>query len=193
MVSGLFEKKRDAIPPHPVPPKALRILHAGLPWNRALSDLRTRFKKGNIGTFSLKIGNTAEAWPCCSTRSDGDMLRAWFSCHPFVPREHGVNMTAALEICIKEQATCNSGFFFFGQKEWKGQRSIDNCLPRMDRTVCHNDVCTNGSKYLKATEPVLLMQTGKDAHPRTKHGACESNNSWKLWGNHWGNCCKTGH
>jgi hypothetical protein len=25
MVSGLFEKKRDAIPPHPAPPQALRI------------------------------------------------------------------------------------------------------------------------------------------------------------------------
>jgi hypothetical protein len=28
MVSGLFEKKRDAIPPHPVPPQALTIGHA---------------------------------------------------------------------------------------------------------------------------------------------------------------------
>jgi hypothetical protein len=25
MVSGLFEKKRDAIPPHPAPPQALDI------------------------------------------------------------------------------------------------------------------------------------------------------------------------
>jgi hypothetical protein len=34
----------------------------------------------------------------------------------------------------------------------------------MDRTACHNDVCTSGSKCLKAAEPVLLMQTGKDVH-----------------------------
>jgi hypothetical protein len=26
MVSGLFEKKQDAIPPHPAPPQALPIL-----------------------------------------------------------------------------------------------------------------------------------------------------------------------
>jgi hypothetical protein len=41
--------------------------------------------------FRCMIGNTAEAWPCCSSRSDGDMLRVWFSCSPFVPSEHGVN------------------------------------------------------------------------------------------------------
>jgi hypothetical protein len=47
----------------------------------------------------------------------------------------------------------------------KGQRSIDNWLPSTDRTVWHSDVCTRGSKCLIAAEPVLLMQTSKDAHP----------------------------
>jgi hypothetical protein len=30
MVSGLFEKKRDAIPPHPAPPQALPVPHLSL-------------------------------------------------------------------------------------------------------------------------------------------------------------------
>jgi hypothetical protein len=44
--------------------------------------------------FRCIIGNTAEAGSCCSSRSDGDMLRVWFSRRPFVQSEHGVNMTA---------------------------------------------------------------------------------------------------
>jgi hypothetical protein len=42
------------------------------------------------------IGNTAEARLCCSSRSDGGMLRVWFSYSPFVPSEHGVKMAAPL-------------------------------------------------------------------------------------------------
>jgi hypothetical protein len=51
----------------------------------------------------------------------------------------------------------------------------------MDRTVCHNEVFTSELKCLKAVEPLLLMQTGKDAHPHPQtveraqamiHGNC---------------------
>jgi hypothetical protein len=35
----------------------------------------------------------------------------------------------------------------------------------MDRTICHNEMRTSGSKCSKAAEPVLLMQTGNDVHP----------------------------
>jgi hypothetical protein len=44
----------------------------------------------------------------------------------------------------------------------------------MDRTVCHNEVCKNGSKYLKAAEPVL-MQADKDAHPHP-----QTNKTWSV-------------
>jgi hypothetical protein len=53
------------------------------------------------------IGNTTEAWSYCRSRSDGDMLRVWFNCSQFVPREHGVKMTDPLEVCTKD----NSAFF----------------------------------------------------------------------------------
>jgi hypothetical protein len=48
------------------------------------------------------IGNTAKVWSCCSSGSDSDMLRVWFSCSPFVPSEHGVKMTDTLEVCTKD-------------------------------------------------------------------------------------------
>jgi hypothetical protein len=51
-------------------------------------------------------------------------------------------------------------------KGW--QKSNDTWLPGMDRTVCHREVRTNGSKCLKAAETVLLVQKGKYAHPQ--HG-----------------------
>jgi hypothetical protein len=35
-------------------------------------------------------GNTADAWSYCSSRSDSDMLRVWFSRSPFVPSDCGV-------------------------------------------------------------------------------------------------------
>jgi hypothetical protein len=40
--------------------------------------------------------------------------------------------------------------------------------PGMDRTVCHNEVCTSGSKLLKAAELVLMIKTDKvsHSHPR---------------------------
>jgi hypothetical protein len=50
-------------------------------------------------------------------------------------------------------------------------RSIDSCLPSLDRTVCHDEVCTSGLKCLKAAEPVLLMQTG-DTHPHEQSVEC---------------------
>jgi hypothetical protein len=46
--------------------------------------------------------NTAEAWTYCSSRSDSDILRVWFSC-PFVPSECGVKLVATLEVYTKEE------------------------------------------------------------------------------------------
>jgi hypothetical protein len=62
--------------------------------------------------FRRMIGNTAEAWSCCSLRSDGDMLRVWFSCSSYVPCEHGVKMAAPIEFCTKDKQhpTSNSAF-----------------------------------------------------------------------------------
>jgi hypothetical protein len=48
------------------------------------------------------IGNTAEAWPYCRSRSDIDMLRVWFTCSPFMPSERGVNTVATPEVCTKD-------------------------------------------------------------------------------------------
>jgi hypothetical protein len=48
-------------------------------------------------------GNNAEAWSYCSSRSDSDMLLVWFSCFPFVPSKHGINMTVPLEVCTKNK------------------------------------------------------------------------------------------
>jgi hypothetical protein len=42
--------------------------------------------------FCCMIGNTAEAWSYCSSRSDNDMLQVWFSCSPFVPSNCGIKM-----------------------------------------------------------------------------------------------------
>jgi hypothetical protein len=40
--------------------------------------------------FLCMTGNTAGTWSYCSSRSDSDMLRVWFSCSPFVPGKCGV-------------------------------------------------------------------------------------------------------
>jgi hypothetical protein len=54
--------------------------------------------KAILEYFHCMIGNTTEAWSCCSLRSDGDMLGVWFSCILFVLREHGVKVVAPLEV-----------------------------------------------------------------------------------------------
>jgi hypothetical protein len=100
------------------------------------------------------------------------MLRVWFSC-PFVPSEHGVKMFAPLEVCTKDKQHETERFCY--RQEWKRQRSIDSWLPSLDRTVCHNEVFTNRSKCLQAAEPVLLKQTGKDAHPHP-----QTNKTWSV-------------
>jgi hypothetical protein len=43
--------------------------------------------------------------------SDGDMLRVWFSCSPFVPSKHGVNMTAPIKVCTKDKQHAIVRFF----------------------------------------------------------------------------------
>jgi hypothetical protein len=62
--------------------------------------------------FCCMIGSTAEAVSCCSSRSDGDMLRVWFSCSPFVSSESGVKMVAAVEVCIKDKQQYSSASFW---------------------------------------------------------------------------------
>jgi hypothetical protein len=113
--------------------------------------------------FHCMNDNTAEAWPYCSKRSDDGMLQVWFICSTFVLSEHGIKMTALLEVSTKDKQ--HAVVHFFCLKEWNRQRSISNWLPGMDRTVCYSEVCISGSKCLKTAEPVLLMQTGKNAHP----------------------------
>jgi hypothetical protein len=56
-------------------------------------------------------GDVSEAWSCCSSGSDSDMLRVWFSCNLFVPSEHGVKMTATLEVCTKDKQHAVVRFF----------------------------------------------------------------------------------
>jgi hypothetical protein len=53
--------------------------------------------------FLCMIGSTAEAWSYCSSVSDRDLLRVWFSCSPSVLSEHGVKMSAALEVCARDK------------------------------------------------------------------------------------------
>lgn len=38
----------------------------------------------------------------------------------------------------------------------------------MDKAARHSEVCTRESDSFKAAEPMLLMQTFKDAHTQTK-------------------------
>jgi hypothetical protein len=68
----------------------------------ALNTRRIKKVRTILEYFCCMIGSTAEAWSCCSSRSDGDMLRVWFSC-PFVPNECGVKMVATLEVCTKDE------------------------------------------------------------------------------------------
>jgi hypothetical protein len=55
--------------------------------------------------FRCVTGNTAEACSCCSSRSDADMLRVWFTCSPFMPSKHGAcaNTNAPLQACTKDE------------------------------------------------------------------------------------------
>jgi hypothetical protein len=80
---------------HEVPIMHLRCVHK-------INYYRDSNSKGKLEYFRFMIGNTAEALSCCSSRSDGDTLRVWFICIPFVPSEHGVKMTAPLEVCTKD-------------------------------------------------------------------------------------------
>jgi hypothetical protein len=67
--------------------------------------------------FCCMIGNTADVRSFCSSRSDGDMLWVWLSCNPFVLSEHGVKMTAPLEVCTKDKQ--HAIVHFFGV--WRGR------------------------------------------------------------------------
>jgi hypothetical protein len=86
--------------------------------------------------FCYVIGNTAEALSCCNSRSDGNMLRVWFSCSSFVPNEHGVKMTAPLEVCTKDEQRAIVRFLVSrGMKGAEVHRQLaakygQNCLPQ---------------------------------------------------------------
>jgi hypothetical protein len=83
--------------------------------------------KGNAEYFRCMTGNTAEAWSHCSSRSDGDMLRVWFSYSLSVPSEHGIHgikMTVPPEVCTKDNQHAIVRFML--SEGMKGQRSIDN-------------------------------------------------------------------
>lgn len=69
------------------------------------------------------MGNTAEAWSYCTSRSDSDMLQVRFSC-PFVTSEYSVKMAATIEVCTKDRQ--HSIVRFLLSQRMKGQRSIDN-------------------------------------------------------------------
>jgi hypothetical protein len=53
--------------------------------------------------FHCMIGNTADAWSHCSSRSDSGMLQVWFSCRLFVQSEHGIKIADPLEDCSKDK------------------------------------------------------------------------------------------
>jgi hypothetical protein len=91
------------------------------------------------------------------------MLRVWFSCSQFVPSVHGLTMTDTLE--VRNKGSNMQLHVFWCLKKRKRQRSIKYWPPSTDGTVCHKEVCTNGLKCLKASEPVLLMQKDKAAKP----------------------------
>jgi hypothetical protein len=72
--------------------------------------------------FRCMIGDTAEAWSCCSSKSDGYMLWVWFSC-PFVPSKHVVKMTAPLEVCTEDKQHAIMRFFLVSEEiKWAETR-----------------------------------------------------------------------
>jgi hypothetical protein len=85
------------------------------------------------------------------------MLRVWFS--SFVPSEHGVEMTAPLQVCTKDRQ--QTIVRLLGSERMKGAETHR----QLAAIYGQNEVCTSGSKCLKAAEPVLLMLKGKDTHP----------------------------
>jgi hypothetical protein len=98
-----------------------------------------------------------------------------------VPSENGVNTITSLESA--PQANSTRHCVLWCPKEWKGQSAIFSWLPGIESTVCYNDVCTRGSKCLRAVESMLLLDTGKDGRPhpqKKKHGACTKNDYNKL-------------
>jgi hypothetical protein len=61
-----------------------------------------------------------------------------------VPSPHGVKTAAPLRVCTKDKQ--DRIVRFMASEGMTGQRSTDNWLPTKDRNVCHNEVCTSGSK-----------------------------------------------
>lgn len=57
---------------------------------------------GNTEIFSCTVGNTAEAWSHCSSKSNSDKLRVWFSCTPSVLIKC-VRDVAKLDVCTENE------------------------------------------------------------------------------------------
>jgi hypothetical protein len=67
----------------------------------------TKKVKAILEYFRSVIGDTAKAWPYCSSRSHNDMLREWFSSSQFVPSKLGVKTVATLQgFKMDEQHWC---------------------------------------------------------------------------------------
>jgi hypothetical protein len=95
--------------------------------------------------FRFVIGNTAEACSWCSSRSNGDILRVWFNFSPFVRSEHGVKMTAPLEVCTKDKQHAivrlldsegmkGAAIHWLGYQVWTELFATMKCV-RVDRNV----------------------------------------------------------
>jgi hypothetical protein len=97
-------------------------------------------------------------------------------------------MTAPIGVCTKDKQDAVGHFWCL--KERKGQRSIDNWLPSMDRTVYHNEVCMSRLKLLKATKPLLPVQTGEDVQPHPLKQKNMEHAQAVILGSCRVNCCK---
>jgi hypothetical protein len=85
-----------------------------------------------LGYFHSTVDSTAEAFSCCSSRSNGDMLRVWLSCSQFVPNERGVKIVAALEVCTKDKqrAIVSEGMRGAETNRKLSAKYGQNCLPQ---------------------------------------------------------------
>jgi hypothetical protein len=126
-----------------------------------------------LGYFSCAIGNIAETRSSCSSRSDGNTLRVWFSCSPFVPSEHGVKMTAPQEVYTKD--TQHAIVRFLVPKGMKGAE-IHRQLSAKYRQNCFPQRSVYEFKNSR-TSVVDSDRTPIHNHKRTNHGACSSSDS----------------
>jgi hypothetical protein len=80
---------------------ALETVHRATLWGRKKIIFTKVIKKvrATLGYFRCVFGNTAEAWSCCSSRSDGYMLRVWFTCAEWARIKDDV----PIQVCTKDK------------------------------------------------------------------------------------------